>query len=249
MEHRHIITEAVRKFSALAKGSASRAGKSFFPVLTKSPKPVMRPWPSTTNISRLAQTSIQASISTPIVLEAANPRRKDSFKSLRQSSTEDSEGRRSSVSSQSDRSQEGVVNSAFAEEKLHQVSDICDYDEEEEYDNSGPPHQREDPCQHSPIPEAIDMPVIGESNRSSSPKYLMIKRDRSISDSKKKKGIQWPKLSGRPFRRRTTDNIPAINTMLSETRSSPNLKDLEERKTAPSVKLDPSCKEEDDSKL
>lgn len=211
----------------------------------------MHLWPSTTNISRPAQTSIQAPISTPIVLEAASPWRKDSFKSLRQSSMEDSEGRQPSVSSQSDRSQEGVVNSAFAEEKPHEVPDICDCDNaEEEYDNSGSPYQREDSCQHLPIPEAIDMPVIGgEPSHPSSPKYLMIKRDRSTSDSKKKKGIQWPRLSGRPFRRRTTDNIPAINTMLSQTRSSPNLRNLEERKTARSVKLDPSCKQEDDSKL
>ncbi|XP_029167552.1 bestrophin-4-like [Nylanderia fulva] len=250
MEHRHIITEAVRKFSALAKGSATRTGRPFYPVLTKLPRPVMQPWPSATNleISRPAQTSIQSPISTPIsmpiVLETA---RKDSCKSLRQSFTEDSEGRRPSVSSQSDRSQEGVVNSAFAEERLHQVSDIYD-DEEEEYEDSSPPHQHEDPCQHLTIPEAIDMSVIvGESNRASSPKYLMIKKDRSISDFKKKKSVHWPRLSGRPFRRRTTDNIPAINTMLSQSRSSPNLRNLE--KTARNVKLDPSGKEEDDSKL
>ncbi|KAM0736074.1 Bestrophin-2a [Formica fusca] len=247
VEHRHVIIEAVRKFSALAKSSASRAGKSFFPS-----KPVMHPWPSTTNISHPAHTSIQAPISMPIVLEAASPWRKDSFKSFRQSSMEDSEGRRSSVSSQSDRNQ-GVVNSAFTEEKLHDVSDIYDCDNaEEEYDNSGPPHQREDSCQHLPIPEAIDMPVIGgEPSHSSSSKYLMMKTDQSTSDSKKKKGIQWPRLSGKSlkFRRRTTDNIPAISTMMDQTRSSPNLSNLEERKSVQNVKIDPSYKQENDSKL
>lgn len=252
MEHRHVITDAVRKFSALAKGSASRTGKSFFPVLTKS-KTLMQPWPSATNISRPAQTSIQAPISTSIVLETASPWRKDSFKSFCQSSTEDFEERRPSVSTQSNKSQEGVVNSAFAEERLNEVPDICDCDnEEEEYDNSDPQHQHEDFCQHISSLEAIDMSVIGgESSHSSNPKYLMINRDRSTSDSKKKKGIHWPRLSGKPlkFRRRTTDNIPAIGTMMSQTRSSPNLRALEERKTARSVKVDPSCKHEDDSKL
>lgn len=247
MKHRHVIIEAARKFSALAKGSASRTGKSFFPA-TKPSKSVMHPWLSTTNISHSAQTSIQAPISTPIVLEAASPWRKDSFKSFRQSSMEESEGRRPSVSSQSDRNQEGVVNSAFIEEKLHDVPDICDYDNmEEEYDNSGSPTPYKDSCQHLPIPEAIDMPVIG--GEPSCLKYL--KRDRSTSDSKKKKGIQWSRLSGKSlkFRRRTTDNIPTISTMMSQTRSSPNLSNLEERKSAQNVKIDPSYKQEDDSKL
>lgn len=246
MEQRHVITEAVRKFSALAKSSASRTGKPFFSTLTKSSKPVVHhPWPSTTNIPHSAQ--IQTPISTPI--EAASPWRKDSFKSFCQSSIDDSEGRQPSVSS--DRSQEGVVNSAFTEEKLHDVPDICDCDNmEEEYDNSGPPHHHEDYCQHSQIPETIDMPVISEARRASSPKY--IKRNQSISDSKKKKSFQWPKLSSKQlkFRRRTTDNIPVIGTMMSPTSSSsPNLRNLEERKTARSVKIDSSCKQEDDSKL
>ncbi|XP_050452328.1 bestrophin-4-like [Cataglyphis hispanica] len=249
MKHRHVIIEAARKFSALAKGSASRAGKSFFPA-TKPSKSVMHPWPSTTNISHSAQTSIQAPISTPIVLEAGSPWKKDSFKSFRQSSMEDSEGR-PSVSSQSDRNQEGVVNSAFIEEKLQDVPDICDCDNaEEEYDTSGSPTSCKDSCQHLPIPEVVDMPIIGgESSRPSSLKYL--KRDRSTSDSKKKKGIQWPRLSGKSlkFRRRTTDNIPAISTMMNQTRSSPNLSNLEERKSAQNVKIDLSYKQEEDSKL
>lgn len=245
MEQRHVIT-AVRKFSALAKGSASRTGKPFFPTLTKlsNNNPVIyHPWPSTVNISH------SAPVSMPI--EEGNPWRKDSFKSFRQSSIDDSEGRQPSISSQSNKSQEGVVNSAFTEEKLHDVPDICDCDKEE-YNNSGSPHQRDDSYQHSQIPEPIDMPVIGgEPSRASSPKYL-IKRNQSISDSKKKKSIQWPKLSGKAlkFRRRTTDNVPVIGTMMSRTSSSsPNLRNLEERKTARSVKIDSSCKQEDDSKL
>ncbi|GAB1862950.1 Bestrophin homolog [Camponotus japonicus] len=245
MEQRHVIT-AVRKFSALAKGSASRTGKPFFPTLTKlsNNNPVIyHPWPSTVNILH------SAPVSMPI--EEGNPWRKDSFKSFRQSSIDDSEGRQPSISSQSNKSQEGVVNSAFTEEKLHDVPDICDCDKEE-YNNSGSPHQRDDSYQHSQIPEPIDMPVIGaEPSRASSPKYL-IKRNQSISDSKKKKSVQWPKLSGKAlkFRRRTTDNIPVIGTMMSRTSSSsPNLRNLEERKTARSVKIDSSCKQEDDSKL
>lgn len=248
IEQRHVITEAVRKFSALAKGSASRTGKPFFSTLTKSSKPVVHhPWLSTMNISR--STQIQAPVFTDLPIEAASPWRKDSFKSFRQSSMDDSEGRQPSVSS--DRSQEGVVNSAFTEEKLHDVPDICDCDNmEEEYDNFGPPRQHEDYCQHSQIPETIDMSVIGEPPRASSPKYL--KRNQSISDSKKKKSFQWPKLSSKQlkFRRKTTDNIPVLGTMMSPTSSSsPNLRNLEERKTAQSVKIDSSCKQEDDSKL
>lgn len=252
MEQRRIIVEGVvRKFSSLAKSSASRAGKPFFP----KPHRPMRPWPSTANISRPVQTpSISTPIPTSIVV--TDPWRKDSFKSLgRRSSVEDSEGR-PSVSSQGEKNQEGVANSAFTEESVDDV-DICD--DTEEGDDGSWSRYRQVSCQQSPIPETIDMSVIGGESSSkrtefsSSPKYLMTRRERSVSDSKKKKGIQWrSRLSGRSlkFRRRTTDSIPTADEILSQTWSSPNLRDLEEQvKAAQSVKVDPSCKQEYDSKL
>lgn len=222
-EQRRVIVEAVRKFSSLAKSSTSHAGKSFF---SKPHRPMLHPWPSTTNISRPGQTS---SISTPIptsVIEATGPWRKDSFKSLhRRSSVEDSEGR-PSISSQGGKNQEGVANSAFAEESVNDI-DICDCDDTEEGDDGSWSRYR----QQSPIPETIDMSVIsGESSSrlSSSPKYLMTRRERSVSDSKKKKDIQWrSRLSGRAlkFHRRTTDSIPTATEILSQTWSSPNLRE------------------------
>ncbi|XP_011687186.1 PREDICTED: bestrophin-4-like [Wasmannia auropunctata] len=254
-EHRRVIVEAVRKFSSLARSSASR-------VLTKSPRPVLRPWPSAANISRPVQV---ASIPTPIpssasIVETADPWRKDSFKSLhRRPSVEDSDGR-PSVSSQGEKNQEGVVNSAFAEEKVDNISDICDCDDIEEDDDDGPSYRsrcRQTSCQQSSTPEMIDMSVIGgepsHSSVKSSPKYLVTRRDRSSSDSRKNRGIHWrPRLSGKPlkFRRRTTDSIPTVGEILSQTWSSPNLRDLEEQaKTVQSVKFDTSCKQEEDSKL
>lgn len=262
-EQRRVIVEAVRKFSSLAKSSASRAGKPFFPVLTKSPRPMLRPWPSAANISRPVQiSSIPTPIPTSAVIEAGDPWRKDSFRSLHsRPSLEDSEGRLS-VSSQGEKNQEGVVNSAFAEEKVDDISDICDCDDMGEDDDgswSDPSHRsqcRQVFCQQSWTPEMIDMSVIGgepsHSSIKTSSKYLITRRDRSVSDSRKKKGIHWrPRLSGKSlkFRRRTTDSIPSVTEVLSQTWSSPNLKDLEEQaKITQSVKVDP-CKQEEDSKL
>lgn len=259
-EQRRAIVEAVRKFSSLAKSSASRAGKPFFPVLGKSPRP-LRPWPSATNLSCPVPTP-----SMPIpVAEIEDPWRKDSYswrRSLhrRPSSELDSEGR-PSVSSQGEKNQEGVVNSSFAEGRVDDVPDISDCGEqsiaEESENDSGPSHApRQVPCQRSSVPETIDMSVIGgEPSRSrvnSCPKYLMLRRDRPTSDSKKK-GIQWrSRLSGRAlkFRSRTTDSIPKVSEVLSQTWSSPNLRNLEEQtRTVQSVKVNPPCKQEEDSKL
>jgi len=261
-EHRGVIVETVRKFSSLAKSSASRTGKPFFPVLTKLSMPVIRPWPSATNISSLVQTSISTPIvATSVVVEAGDPWRKDSFKSLHRSSVEDSEGR-PSVSSQGEKNQEGVANSAFAEERVNDISDICDCDDiEKDNDDSwsDPSHRcrcRQASCQQSTL-ETIDMSAIGGEpsylNIKNSPKYLMTRRGRSSSDSKKKKGIHWKsRLPGKPlkFRRRTTDCIPTVDEILNQAWSSPNLRNLEEQaKIAQSVKFDSSCKQEEDSKL
>lgn len=243
---RRAIIEAVRKFSSLAKSSASRAGKPFFPVLTKSPRP-MRPWPSAVNLSRPVQTP---STSMPIpIVEAEDLWRKSLHRRL---SVEDSEGR-PGVSLQGEKNQKGIVNSSFIEERVDDVSD-CDNIEEGD-DDSGPSHGsrcRQISCQQSSTLETIDMSVIGEPSRiNSSPKYL-IRRERPSSDSKKK-GIQWrSRLSGRPlkFRRRTTDSIPKVSEVLSHTWSSPNLRNLEEQaKAAQSVKDNLPCKQEEDSKL
>lgn len=254
MEQRRVIIEAVKKFSSLAKkGSASRADfrKSFFPV-TKHTQPMVRPWPSTTNISYPAQSSISTSIE-------GSPSRKDSFKSLhRQSSTEDSDGR-PSVSSQSERNQEGVINSAFTGEKPDDTPGICDCDKEGE--KSDPSYQ----CQcgqrvarHQPsIPETIDMSVIdSEPNRprvNSHSRYLVTRRSK-LSPSwrnQEERSVQWRlRIPGKPFRRRTTDSVPRMDTILSQTKSSPNLRNLEEQaRITRSLKTERSCKQEDDSQL
>ena len=264
-EQRRVIIEAVRKFSSLTKNSASRAVKPFFPVLTKTPKPVLRPWPSVTNIQRPAHISSTPAISTSTVVEIEDPWAEDSFKSLHRRPSTDSEGQ-PSISSQSEKNQEGVVNSAFAEERVDNTSDICDYDNAEEGDNGswfGPSHRSRCTrvsCQQSFTSETIDMPVISDepislSSIKSSSKYLITRQNRSISDSRKKKSILRARLSGKLSNcRRTTDSIPTVSTILSQTWSSPNLSNLEEQtKTAQNVQVgSSSCKQEknqEDSKL
>lgn len=256
MEHRHVIAEAVKKFSSLAKGSGSRADfrKSFFPV-TKQSRPVLRPWPSATNISHPAQSSTPM----PNIIEG-NPWARDSFKTLYRRSSTDSD-RQPSVSSQDERSQEGVVNSAFIG-KLNDPSDMCICDEmEEEYEGSEPSHQcqcRQRIAGHQlPTPEMIGMSVIADEpsrpRADSYSKYWVTRRSRLSSGWRyqEEKGLQRRlRIPGKPFRRRTTDSIPKADTILNQTRSSPNLRQLEEQaKTTRSLKIDRSCKEEDNSQL
>jgi len=243
---RRVIVEAVRKFSSLAKGSASRTDfrKSFFPV-TKSPRPMLHPWPSTTSISR--------PVPSTTVLEGAPW--KNSFKS-RQSSIEDSDGL-PSVSSQDERNQEGVVNSAFTGER----SDICDCDQiEEDLEETDLPQCRcgqRISCHHSPVPEMIHMSVIdSEPNRPRVDNHSRhsARRNWLTPDCRhqREKGLQWRfRIPGKPFRRRTTDSVPTMDVILSQTRSSPNLRNLEEQAKAArrSLKIDRSCKQEDDSQL
>lgn len=264
LEQRHTIAEAVKKFSSLAKkGSGSRADlrKPFFPVQTKSPKTMLQPWPSATNISR----SSVASTLTPFPTSAdSSPGffesvwKKDSITSLyRRSSVENSEGR-PSVSSRGEKSQEGVVNSAFAGEKMNDVPDICDCDDEEHNGptESSPSRQCRQLIldQHLLTPETIDMSTTGSyepsrSRTASCSKYLTPKKD----DSRKKRSFQWRSKISEPlkFRRRTTDSIPTVITVLSHTRSTPDLRDLNEQtKTAQSeATTDTFRTQENDTKL
>jgi len=191
-------------------------------------------------------------------IETESSLRRDSFKNLyRQSSADEFDGR-FSVSSQDERYQDSV-SSAFAKERLRDVCD-CNIAEEghDAVKSDLSQNQCRQTCQELPILETIDVSVTdGEpSHRSrinSCPKYLMTKGDRSPDNSKKRKYIQWrPRTSDETlkFRRRTTDSIPTVNTILVPTRSSPNLSNLEEQmKTALNVKADPFCKQEENSKL
>ncbi|XP_032676145.1 bestrophin-4-like isoform X2 [Odontomachus brunneus] len=113
VEQPRVLAEAVSRFSSLAKNPTSRfePRKSFFPVLTKPSRPVTRPWPSTTNISH----SVQQSPFTPTIIETDNPWAKDSSRPY---PMEGSEEQRSSVSSQDQTNQEGVINTAFSSDRI-----------------------------------------------------------------------------------------------------------------------------------
>ncbi|XP_014467642.1 PREDICTED: bestrophin-4-like [Dinoponera quadriceps] len=136
-EQRRVLVEAVKKFSSLAKGPTSRPElkKSFFPVLTKSSRPVMRPWPSTTSISRHAQPSAF----TPTIVET-DPWANDSSQNS-PNSAEDPEEQQPSVSSQGETSQEGVANTAFSSDKLKNIPDDRDDTVERHSSEPGPTYQ------------------------------------------------------------------------------------------------------------
>lgn len=245
IEHRRMIIEAVKRFSSLAKSSTSRreTNKPFFSVLTKPSKTVMRPWPSAINTSH----SVQQSIPIPNVFEADKSCGKDV--SYHRSSIDNSE-ERSSFSSRGERDQEGMVNSAFLEERMNDVSDICDNlkDDSSFKPASSSQYYGQESSQQPSTSTTIETVVIDESIRpriNSCPKYL-IRRDRSTSSSRKRKGNKWrPRIPLR-FRRKTTDAIPTIETILSQTRSSPNLRNIEvQTNTVPSIRMDLYCKQDD----
>lgn len=126
VEQRRVLTEAVKKFSSLAKGSTTRPEhrKTFFPGLTKPSRPVMRLWPSAANISHPAQ---QSSF-TPTILETDNSSTKDPSSYLPHP-VEDSEGQQPSVSSQEETYQEGAMITGFSDEKLKNVPGNRDRDD------------------------------------------------------------------------------------------------------------------------
>lgn len=198
----------MKKFSSLGKHSISRIDtnrKPFF-MLTKSPKVVIQPWSSTSNLSK----STKQIIDTPTVYT-------------------------SNINPWKDYKTPNIVQSFSFEtsECFQEVEKRSDFENVYSSDNininpNDSPHS--DTCQlqchhtmcHLTLPETSSIKATATKNRN--PKFL-VKRHRSMKLSKKK-GIQWKQIV-KTNRKNRTDNISMIKKSLSCSRSSPNLK-LEE---------------------
>lgn len=209
-QRKKIITETMKKFSSLGKHSISRIDtnrKPFF-MLTKSPKVVIQPWSSTSNLSK----STKQIIDTPTIYTTKiNP-----WKDYKTSNIVQSFSFEASECSQ--------------EEKRSNFENVYSFDNININPNDNP---HSDTCQiqchhtmyHLTLPEtplSTSIRAIVPKNRS--PKFL-VKRHRSMKLGKKK-GIQWKQIV-KTNRKITTDNISMIEKSLPYSRSSPNLK-LEE---------------------
>lgn len=198
----------MKKFSSLGKHSISRIDTNRKPLfmLTKSPKVVIQPWSSTSNLSK----STKQIIDTPTLYTSnINPWKDYKASNIVQSFSFET----------SECSQEVEKRSDF--ENVYSSDNI-------NINPNDSPHS--DTCQlqchhtmcHLTLPETSLIKATATKNRS--PKFLA-KRHRSMKLSKKK-GIQWKQIV-KTNRKNRTDNISMIKKSLSYSRSSPNLK-LEE---------------------
>ena len=202
------ITEAVKKFSHLGKYSSQRIDqnrKPFF-TLTKSPKVILEPWPSATNLS----SPTRHFMDTPVVYSGdANPWKEYTHRVWRRPSLDQ-----------------------LTPDELLEVGEHCDFEDVHMPSTSDSP--RSDTCHchcrytdtyHLKPPEA-NLPVTEKLTlKSGSPKFL-VRRHKSMGTSKKK-GVQW-KETMKAHRSKTIDDESPVEEIFPQTRSSPNLKHLDD---------------------
>ncbi|XP_016917727.1 bestrophin-4-like isoform X2 [Apis cerana] len=207
-QRKKIITETMKKFSSLGKHSISRIDTNRKPLfmLTKSPKVVIQPWSSTSNLSKFTKEIID----TPIVYTTKINPWKETSNIVQSFSFEASE--------------------CSQEEKRFNFENVYSSDNINTNPNDS---SHSDTCQiqchhtmyHLTLPETpLSTSIRATVPKNKNPKFL-VKRHRSMRLGKKK-GIQWKKIV-KMNKKITTDNISMIEKSLPCSRSSPNLK-LEE---------------------
>ncbi|KOX76000.1 Bestrophin-2 [Melipona quadrifasciata] len=196
------IIETVKKFSSLGRHSLPRIDtnrRPFF-TLTKSPKVVVQPWPSTSNLSK-PSTQI---IDTPSVYtDNVNPWKDYSSRADQRLSFDDSSKYPSQMG-----------------EGQYDLENVHPSDDANENPNESP---HSDTCQlqchHSmyylTLPETpLSTPVKAMMPEDRKSKFL-VKRHKSMGTSKKK-GIYWKQI--------VKTDMPVIEQRLPYSKSSPNLK-------------------------
>lgn len=242
-QHRR-LTGAMRKFSAIARHANPRIDsnrKPFFAAI-KTPKILLQPWPSATNLSginRHRDPDTPAPFNAPKIL-CVPPALQISFTN----EAEDRENR------------DGFDNSAFFHE------DVDDrYIEDQDDDNTMGRLKNVkrfvlgDTSEYSDEQiEAIDLSRFRETieRRSESFSKYSPQRQRSSTGPGDKKGVHWRTDERRPSllaRRKTIHTVPtSLQIIIPQARSSPNLTNIEvEDKQV--EKLDTSDESEKDTKL
>lgn len=204
------IADTIKKFSSLGKYSLPRidsSRKPFF-TLTKSPKLVIQPWPSTSNLSIPSRQIID----TPSVyMDNLNPWRDYSPKVA-------------------------LPHSFDVGGSEHSPEEEGQYDFESVYlsddtaiNPSDSPHS--DTCQlqcqhygtsYLTLPETpLSIPSKATMPKNRSPKFL-VRRHKSMGTGRKK-GIQWKQIV-KTTKKHTPDDMPKTERCLSRSRGSLNLK-------------------------
>lgn len=235
-EH-HTITDTVKKFSGISKCSDQQNRKPFF-AITKPSTVNLQPWPSATNLPHLTtdqnpETSSAAVAKTDHGLTSC---RNNSFRTIHCLHCEEVDHDQT----YNFENHQGIVNSAFSQERLAETdfgtedtamckncntlsrsnsshSDICQF------------QCHQNVCHH--IKDMNDLTIEGFSRLrlNSGSKYL-IRRQRSMG-SGRKKGVRWKPILNNTdetkIRRKTCDSVPTIEMVITQTRSSPNLRNLD----------------------
>ncbi|XP_035729405.1 bestrophin-4-like isoform X1 [Vespa mandarinia] len=245
-QQRRRLTGAMRKFSAIARHTNPRIEsnrKPFFAAI-KTPKILLQPWPSATNLSGINRhrgPDTPAPFTAPKIL-CVPPALQISFTD----EAEDQENR------------EGFDNSAFFHE------DVDDRYIEDQDDNTMDKLKNvkqferfvladTSECSDAQL-EAIDLQRFRETieQRSESFSNYLLQRQCSSTGSSDKKGVHWRTDERRPSllaRRKTIHSVPtSLQIIIPQARSSPNLTNIkvEEKKVE---KLDTSDESEKDTKV
>ncbi|KAG7202965.1 hypothetical protein KM043_010102 [Ampulex compressa] len=211
-EQRRVITEAVKRFSALARSSTPRIDqnrKPFFPVI-KAPRVILQPWPSATNVAKMGKQTIDS----PAVSDDVNPWTRKPCRTILEATR---------LQAQEEEAPRSFVNSAFDRETSRE--------EKEARREEGSPVEVGQ-CLQLEVPD--DLPYIDEPAKPRPNTKLLVRRQKSNGSLRKKRSLQWKQIiEDRPgrFRRRTTDAIPTVEKVIPLTMSSPNLRDLDDRQS------------------
>ncbi|XP_017755603.1 PREDICTED: bestrophin-4-like isoform X2 [Eufriesea mexicana] len=207
-QRRKMITETVKKLSPLGKHSVPRIDtnrKAFF-TITKSPKVIVQPSASTSNLSKLTRHIID----TPTVYTGnVNPWKDYSSKIIQSPSFE-------AFSSEHSPEVEGT----YDFENVHPSDNVCIHPNDSPHSDTCQSQCHHTTISHLTLPET----PLSTSTKTALPKNksakFLIKRHKSMGTSKKK-GIQWRQMIKA---RDKTDDVSAGEKAIPYSRSSPNLK-------------------------
>lgn len=233
-EQRFKLTETMRKFSSLGRHSISQSEhtrKPFF-TLTKSPKIVLQPGSSTSNLSKTTRQIID----TPTVyISEENPWGEYTSHVLHPPSLEVLSDQFSETRKQCDFENTQLPDTFNADTSDSSHSDTCQLQ-----------CHHTNMCPLRPSDINLSIPAKAVTSKAKSPKYL-VRRHKSL-EAGKKKGIQWRKII-KTYQKEKPEDILVAEEMIPYTRSSPNLKHLDKCSQTP-VKdtsdddIDSSSKEE-----
>ncbi|XP_076235316.1 bestrophin-4 [Calliopsis andreniformis] len=201
-----VLTETVKKFSPLGKSLIDSNRKPFF-TITKSPKVIIQPWQSTSNLEK----SRKQFIDTPTVYTGdVNPWKEYTPRML------------------SPPSLEVLTSDQVPEFDKYHDSETIHPSDNLSGNTSDSPHSDtcQSQCRHTDmcylqLPE-ISVPITEKLQTSKNVKYP-VRRYKSMVTGKRK-DIQWKQIM--KIHRRRMKDVPPAEEIVLKTRSSPNLKQL-----------------------